>query len=85
MKNKYPRFLFSHPKDTDGDGPFLIHTSYPKVLFGIEYENGSYGPEILEVWEAPFKNSEEAQGVLIPLLIEVQAWAKANNIKGFIK
>lgn len=85
MKREYPRFLFSYPKDTKSKGPFVVHTLYPKALFRIDFLDGSYLPEIIEVWEPYFNNEKEAQEALIPLLIDVQEWAKANKIARFIR
>lgn len=35
MSRGYPRFLYSNPKNTKSEGPFIVHTLYPRCIFRI--------------------------------------------------
>ena len=35
MARQFPRFLFSNPKNTKSEGPFIIHTLYPQCIFKV--------------------------------------------------
>ncbi len=35
MARGYPRFLYSNPQNTKSEGPFIVHTLYPKAVFRI--------------------------------------------------
>ena len=35
MSRGYPRFLYSHPKNTKDEGPFIVHTLEPKFVVRV--------------------------------------------------
>ena len=37
MARQFPRFLFSNPKNTKTQGPFIIHMLEPNLLFKVEW------------------------------------------------
>lgn len=53
MARQYPRFLFSNPKNTKSEGPFVVHTFFPKCIMKIISVDAEGFPEIniLEMWE----------------------------------
>ena len=42
MAREYPRFIFSNPKNTKSEGPFLIHTIDPYIIFKVHRKNKAY-------------------------------------------
>lgn len=36
MARKYPRFLLSNPTNTKSEGPFIVHTIFPKGILKID-------------------------------------------------
>lgn len=44
MARNYPRFLFSDPKNTKSEGPFIVHTLEPRfILKFVIYKTGKTG------------------------------------------
>lgn len=35
MARKYPRFLYSNPKNTKSPGPFIVHTLEPRLIMRV--------------------------------------------------
>ena len=42
MAREYPRFIFSNPKNTKSEGPFLVHTLDPYIIFKVHRKNKAY-------------------------------------------
>ena len=37
MAREFPEFLFSDPKNTKSEGPFIVHTIFPKKIFKVTW------------------------------------------------
>lgn len=38
MAREYPRFLYSNPKDTKSEGPFVVHLLFPKIIYRVYFK-----------------------------------------------
>lgn len=66
MSRKYPRFLFSNPKDTKSPGPFIVHTLEPQLIAVVTFaEDGWHFVDALEVFKPATK--EEINQVLLAM------------------
>lgn len=76
MSRAYPRFLFSNPQNTKSQGPFIVHTLEPRLVFKLEkvFDNNPsliFLDKIMEptnehqqIWEAAMKwchNNDEVK------------------------
>jgi hypothetical protein len=39
MARNYPRFLYSNPQNTKSEGPFIVHTIFPRSIFKVHRKN----------------------------------------------
>ena len=54
MARDYPRYLFSNPKNTKSEGPFIIHTLSPRFIARVITNGGSsrkFDVVLLKCWE----------------------------------
>lgn len=53
MARKYPKFLWSDPNNTKSEGPFIIHTQYPRFIVkpSIDERRELYHLTNLDVWD----------------------------------
>lgn len=60
MSRKYPRFLFSDPKNTKSKGPFVVHLLHPRMICKFKcnrtedqqgHEIDNFSVELLEVFD----------------------------------
>lgn len=61
MARQYPRFLYSNPKNTKSEGPFLIHMLPPRKLWRIEWQFSSldFNLHEIETWGDEYSNHAE--------------------------
>lgn len=54
MSRGYPRFLFSNPKNSKSEGPFIVHTLYPRMIFTVSRDINNLQLTLVDQWdEAP--------------------------------
>ncbi len=51
MARKFPRFIYSDPKNVKSEGPFIVHTLQPRMIMKVEVRGiRSYSINMLETW-----------------------------------
>lgn len=71
MARGYPRFLYSNPTNTKSEGPFILHTLFPKKLYHVHWLPFHNCAQIFEIkaWGDECNEEESSK-----LLIEVIKW-----------
>lgn len=59
MARNYPRFLLSNPTNTKSEGPFIVHTIFPKGILKVDAFLNKIS--FIDVWDEC--NSEERMNV----------------------
>lgn len=81
MARKFPRFLFSNPKNTKSEGPFIIHTMEPRFIAKVDIIERPhlFDIELLESWDfGDVPNEDE-------LLRDADYWLQIQIKTGAIK
>lgn len=60
MAREYPRFLYSDPKNTKSEGPYIVHLLFPRKLFRVEwlFVHGDAFLHEIEEWGDPCTEEE---------------------------
>jgi hypothetical protein len=98
MARQYPRFLFSNPKNTKSEGPFIVHTLHPRIIMRVtksdeEWEEaqmgygisgGEHDLYVILLSEQPDPNDFENVGQYDDVIRDAHRWITSQIEKGFI-
>lgn len=78
MARQFPRFLVSNPEDTKSEGPFIVHTLFPRFIARVVFGKKNYPGfdiELLECWD------DVDPETYIPLKGQAATWVKSQLSK----
>lgn len=80
MARGYPKFLFSNPKNTKDEGPFVVHTVPPHFIAKLNVHKGKVAGHQIMVWDSSVFNPDLDKAVQ-----RMDSWLKAQIKNGEIE
>jgi len=76
MARKFPRFIYSDPKNVKSEGPFIVHTLQPRMIMKVDVlGTRSYRINMLEAWD------ECTDNTINTVLKDATAWLEKQLVE----